>query len=99
MPRASSPSRWSTIPTSTKLPAASLASFNDYVAEIQRSIGFFSSVNRDAKIARIVGVGNGFKLAGLQSSSELLAVAREMRENGRNAIWVASDLLHAEAKA
>ena|SRR5439155_26066227 len=39
------------------------------------------------------------KLAGLQSSSELLAVAREMRENGRNAIWVASDLLHAEAKA
>src|SRR5437868_6862229 len=40
--------------------------FNDYVAEIQRSIGFFSSVNRDAKIARIIGVGNGFKLAGLQ---------------------------------
>src|SRR5437762_1134810 len=40
--------------------------FNDYVAEIQRSIGFFASVNRDAKIARIVGVGNGFKLAGLQ---------------------------------
>jgi type IV pilus assembly protein PilM len=40
--------------------------FNDYVAEIQRSIGFFSSVNREAKIGRIVGVGNGFKLAGLQ---------------------------------
>ena len=39
------------------------------------------------------------KLAGLQSSSDLLAVAREMLENGRNAIWVASDLLHAEAKA
>jgi type IV pilus assembly protein PilM len=40
--------------------------FNDYVNEIQRSIGYFSSVNRDAKIARVVGVGNGFKLAGLQ---------------------------------
>ena len=40
--------------------------FNDYVAEIQRSIGYFSSVNRNAKIKRIVGVGNGFKLAGLQ---------------------------------
>src|SRR5262245_14626166 len=40
--------------------------FNDYVAEIQRSIGFFSSVNRDAKIGKILGVGNGFKLAGLQ---------------------------------
>ena len=40
--------------------------FNDYVSEIQRSIGYFSSVNRDAKISRIIGVGNGFKLAGLQ---------------------------------
>ena len=29
--------------------------FNDYVTEIQRSIGFFSSVNRDAKIGRIMG--------------------------------------------
>jgi type IV pilus assembly protein PilM len=40
--------------------------FNDYVSEIQRSIGFFSSVNRDAKIEKILAVGNGFKLAGLQ---------------------------------
>ena len=40
--------------------------FNDYVAEIQRSIGYFSSVNRDAKITKVLGVGNGFKLAGLQ---------------------------------
>src|SRR3954470_13155109 len=38
------------------------------------------------------------KLAGLQTSSDLLKVAREMCDNGRNAIWVASDLLHAEAK-
>lgn len=40
--------------------------FNDYVAEIQRSIGFFSSVNRSAKISQLIGVGNGFRLAGLQ---------------------------------
>lgn len=40
--------------------------FNDYVSEIQRSIGFFSSVNRDAKIEKILAIGNGFKLAGLQ---------------------------------
>lgn len=40
--------------------------FNDYVSEIQRSIGYFSSVNRSAKIVKVVGVGNGFKLAGLQ---------------------------------
>ena len=36
------------------------------------------------------------KLAGLQQSSGLLAVAKEMREHGRNAIWVASDLLRGE---
>ena len=40
--------------------------FNDYAAEIQRSIGFFSSVNRQAKVSKVIGVGNGFKLAGLQ---------------------------------
>ena len=36
------------------------------------------------------------KLAGLRSSSDLLGVAREMRDHGRNAIWVASDLLRGE---
>ena len=36
------------------------------------------------------------KLTSLRSSSDLLAVAREMREFGRNAIWVASDLLRGE---
>lgn len=39
------------------------------------------------------------KLASLQkSASKVLAVARDMREHGRNAIWVASDLLTSEAK-
>jgi PTS system mannose-specific IIA component len=36
------------------------------------------------------------KLASLRSSQDLTAVAREMREHGRNAIWVASDLLRGE---
>jgi PTS system mannose-specific IIA component len=36
------------------------------------------------------------KLASLRSSADLLGVAREMREHGRNAIWVASDLLRGE---
>ena len=40
--------------------------FNDFVTEIQRSIGFFGSVNRTAKIKKVIGIGNGFKLAGLQ---------------------------------
>ena len=38
------------------------------------------------------------KLAGARKASNLLAVAREMREHGRNAIWVASDLLRSETK-
>jgi PTS system mannose-specific IIA component len=36
------------------------------------------------------------KLASLRRSSDLLAVAKEMRDHGRSAIWVASDLLRGE---
>ena len=36
------------------------------------------------------------KLASLRTSQDLLAVAREMRDHGRTAIWVASDLLRGE---
>ena len=36
------------------------------------------------------------KLAGLGAHANLIAAAREMREHGRNAIWVASDLLSGE---
>jgi mannose/fructose-specific phosphotransferase system component IIA len=36
------------------------------------------------------------KLAGLVERADLLTVSREMREHGRNAIWVASDLLRGE---
>jgi PTS system mannose-specific IIA component len=36
------------------------------------------------------------KLAGLHEQADLLEVAREMREHGRNAIWVASDLLRGD---
>ena len=36
------------------------------------------------------------KLAQLPQSQDLLAVARHMRDDGRNAIWVASDLLRGE---
>jgi PTS system mannose-specific IIA component len=38
------------------------------------------------------------KLAGLQKTSDLGAVAHELREAGRDAIWVASDLLKSEGK-
>ena len=35
------------------------------------------------------------KLAGLRDTSSVLEAARQIREHGRNAIWVASDLLSA----
>ena len=36
------------------------------------------------------------KLASMTDGTNLLDVARELREHGRNAIWVASDLLRGE---
>jgi PTS system mannose-specific IIA component len=36
------------------------------------------------------------KLASLRGSQDLQTAAREMREHGRNAIWVASDLLRSQ---
>ena len=36
------------------------------------------------------------KLARPQKGTDLVALAREMREHGRNAIWVASELLRGE---
>ena len=36
------------------------------------------------------------KLVNVPKQSDLLAVAREMREHGRHAIWVASDLLRSD---
>lgn len=57
----------------------------------------FLEVNR-VEIITGVNLPMLIKLAGLQSSSDLLAVAREIRDAGRNAIWVASDLLRADSQ-
>ncbi len=40
--------------------------FADLVAEIQRSIGFYSSVHRDSRIKKVLALGGTFRLAGLQ---------------------------------
>jgi mannose PTS system EIIA component len=39
------------------------------------------------------------KLSSLRDGSDLTEVARQIREHGRNAIWVASDLLQGNAGA
>ena len=47
----------------------------------------------DVEVITGVNLPMLIKLAGLDGQAGLLTVAREMREHGRNAIWVASDLL------
>ena len=61
--------------------------FNDFASEINRSIGFYSSINRTAKIRKVVGMGNGFKLPGLQkflqqNLNHEVEPARGLREDG-----------------
>jgi len=40
--------------------------FSDLASEVQRSIGFYTSTHREANITRLIGMGNAFKLPGLQ---------------------------------
>ncbi len=40
--------------------------FNDLVTEIQRSVGYFQSIDRQAKIGKMVLLGNAVKLPGLR---------------------------------
>jgi type IV pilus assembly protein PilM len=39
---------------------------NEFVGEIQRSLGYFTSTHREAQISYLVGLGNAFRLPGLQ---------------------------------
>ena len=39
--------------------------FKDFATEIQRTIGFYGSVNKGSKVKKVIGLGNGFKLPGL----------------------------------
>jgi type IV pilus assembly protein PilM len=40
--------------------------FGDLLTEIQRSIGYYTSLHRDSRIERVVALGNAFRLAGLR---------------------------------
>jgi PTS system mannose-specific IIA component len=50
----------------------------------------------DVEVITGVNLPMLIKLASLKEELSLLDVAREMRDHGRNAIWVASDLLRGE---
>jgi PTS system mannose-specific IIA component len=53
-------------------------------------------LGQDVEVITGVNLPMLIKLAGLREQSDLVAAARDMREHGRNAIWVASDLLRGE---
>ncbi len=40
--------------------------FNDLVTEVQRSISYFQSIDRRAKIGKVIALGNAMRLPGLQ---------------------------------
>jgi len=44
--------------------------FADLVQEIQRSVGYYTSLHRDTRFRRLLGLGNGFRLPGLQKFIE-----------------------------
>jgi type IV pilus assembly protein PilM len=39
---------------------------NDFVGEVQRSLGYFTNTHRNAQVLYIIGLGNAFRLPGLQ---------------------------------
>jgi type IV pilus assembly protein PilM len=43
---------------------------NDFVGEVQRSLGFFTNTHRDGEIEYLLGLGNAFRLPGLQKYLE-----------------------------
>jgi type IV pilus assembly protein PilM len=44
--------------------------FADLVQEIQRSVGYYTSLHRETRFKRLIGLGNGFRLPGLQKFLE-----------------------------
>ena len=50
----------------------------------------------DVEVITGVNLPMLIKLARPQQAADLLTLAREMSEHGRNAIWVTSDLLRGE---
>jgi type IV pilus assembly protein PilM len=53
-------------PDLKKILAALRPVLNDFVGEVQRSLGYFTNTHRDAHIEYMVGLGNAFRLPGLQ---------------------------------
>jgi type IV pilus assembly protein PilM len=69
-------------PDLKKILAALKPVLNDFVGEVQRSLGYFTNTHRDAQIQYMIGLGNAFRLPGLQKFlSEKLQL--EVRKLGK----------------
>src|SRR5207244_9617596 len=53
-------------PDLKKILASLKSVLNDFVGEVQRSLGYFTNTHREATIQYMVGLGNAFRLPGLQ---------------------------------
>jgi type IV pilus assembly protein PilM len=62
--------------------------FADLVQELQRSLGYYQSLNRDANLTKLVGVGSTFKLPGLQKFLKQQLQIEVERPDGFNRIQV-----------
>ena len=58
--------------------------FGDLVSEVQRSIGFYTALHRDAQMSRLVCLGNAFRLPGLQKYLEQNLSVESVRPNSFN---------------
>lgn len=60
--------------------------FADLVQEIQRSIGYYTSLHRETRFKKVLGLGNGFRLPGLQKFLEQNLNLSVVRIDGYNAL-------------
>ena len=65
--------------------------FADLVQEIQRSIGYYTSLHREARFKKLVGLGNGFRLPGLQKFLEQNLGIPVARIDSYNNLTLSSD--------
>ena len=82
-------------PDLKKILAALKPVLNDFVSEVQRSLGYFTNTHRDASIMYMLGLGNAFRLPGLQKylqeklQLEVRKLQKIQRLEGEEAVTVA----------
>jgi len=66
--------------------------FADLAQEIQRSVGYYTAMRREARFKKIVGLGNGFRLPGLQKFLEQQLNVPVVRVDSYNRLTAGGDV-------